>query len=77
MYTPVNPSFTIYKWGLRGSKLHRRVFVMKSSVFNTTAWLPGPVGLENVIDTMMNCRETVYGRHTTFETRPSALMSRT
>ena len=20
MYTPVNPSFTIYKWGLRGSK---------------------------------------------------------
>ena len=28
MYTPVNPSFTIYKWGLRGSKLYRRVFVM-------------------------------------------------
>ena len=29
MYTPVNPSFTIKKWGLRGSKLYRRVFVMK------------------------------------------------
>ena len=28
MYTPVNPSFTIEKWGLRGSKLYRRVFVM-------------------------------------------------
>ena len=28
MYTPVNPSFTIKKWGLRGSKLYRYVFVM-------------------------------------------------
>ena len=28
MYTPVNPSFTIQKWGLRGSKLYRHVFVM-------------------------------------------------
>ena len=28
LYTPVNPSFTVKKWGLRGSKLHRRVFVM-------------------------------------------------
>ena len=27
MYTPVNPSFTIYKWGLRGSTLYRHVFV--------------------------------------------------
>ena len=25
---PVNPSFTIYKWGLRKSKLYRYVFVM-------------------------------------------------
>ena len=33
MYTPVNPSFTIKKWGLRGSKLYRHVFVMtKQSV---------------------------------------------
>ena len=30
MYSPVNPSFTIWKWGLRGWKLYRRVFVMKS-----------------------------------------------
>ena len=29
MYTPVNPSFTKKKWGLRGSKLYRRVFVME------------------------------------------------
>ena len=28
MFTPVNPSFTILKWGLRGSKLCRHVFVM-------------------------------------------------
>ena len=28
MYTPLNPSFTIEKWGLRGSKLYRHVFVM-------------------------------------------------
>ena len=28
MYTPVNPSFTIEKWGLRGSTLYRHVFVM-------------------------------------------------
>ena len=34
MYTPVNPSFTIKKWGLRGSKLYRHVFVMHSVVSN-------------------------------------------
>ena len=28
MYTPVNPCFTVWKWGLRGSKLYRHVFVM-------------------------------------------------
>ena len=28
MYTPVNPSCTIKKWSLRGSKLYRHVFVM-------------------------------------------------
>ena len=28
MYTPVNPSFTIEKWVLRGSKLYRHVFAM-------------------------------------------------
>ena len=28
MYTPVNPSFTIQKWGLWGSKLYRYVFLM-------------------------------------------------
>ena len=29
MYTPVNPSFTIQKWGLRGSTLYRYVFLME------------------------------------------------
>ena len=28
LYTPVKPSFTFLKWGLRGSKLYRYVFVM-------------------------------------------------
>ena len=28
MYTPVNPSFTMKRWGLRVSKLYRHVFVM-------------------------------------------------
>ena len=27
MYTPINPSFTILKWGLKGSK---HAFVMKN-----------------------------------------------
>ena len=31
LYTHVNLSFTIWKWGLRGSKLDRYVFVMKDS----------------------------------------------
>ena len=34
MSTPVNPSFTIYKWGLRGSKLYRYVFVMEGSIYH-------------------------------------------
>ena len=31
MYTPVNPSFTIEKWGVRGCSLHGLVFVMDLS----------------------------------------------
>ena len=31
MYTPVNPSFTTEKWGLRGSKLYKYVSVMAQS----------------------------------------------
>ena len=29
MFTPVNPSFTIQKRGLRGSKIYRHVFLME------------------------------------------------
>ena len=32
IYTPVNPSFAIKKWGLRGSKLYRYVFVMHFNI---------------------------------------------
>ena len=28
MYTPVNPKFTIYKWGVRGYTLHGHVSIM-------------------------------------------------
>ena len=38
MYTPVNPSFTIQKWGLRGSKLYRYVFVMPLHIFFDIAY---------------------------------------
>ena len=44
MYTPVNPSFTKWKWGLRGSKLYWHVFVMEwkimdyKSIFHTGVW---------------------------------------
>ena len=31
VYTPVNPSFTIYKWNVRRSSLHALVFVMSIS----------------------------------------------
>ena len=37
--TPVNPSFTI-KWGLRGSKLYRHVFVMKSQMAANLSSVP-------------------------------------
>ena len=30
MYTHVNPSFTIEKWGKRGSELHGRVSMMET-----------------------------------------------
>ena len=30
MYTPVNPSFTIQKWGVRGYKSHGNVILMLS-----------------------------------------------
>ena len=32
MFTPVNPRFTMEKWGIRGSKLYRYVYVMKFSI---------------------------------------------
>ena len=35
IYTPVNTTFTIWKWGLKGSKLYRYVFVMKTGVYRS------------------------------------------
>ena len=34
MYTPVNPNFTINKWGLNGTNLYRHVFVMRQKYIN-------------------------------------------
>ena len=31
-YTPVNPSFAIYKWGMRGYILHGYVFMMTCTI---------------------------------------------
>ena len=36
MYTSVNPSFTINKWGLSRSKLYRHVLVMSDLVYTVS-----------------------------------------
>ena len=41
MYTPVNPSFTIQKWGLRGSKLYTvdsRYLKLQGTLWNTSRY---------------------------------------
>ena len=47
MYTLVNPSFTIQKWGLRGSKLHWYVFVT-GICYNLQAYKLGLYGPKTV-----------------------------
>ena len=47
MYTPVNPSFTINKWDLRGSSLHGHVFVMPWQILLTSSRRQGQL-LEGV-----------------------------
>ena len=49
IYTPVNPSFTIYKWDLSGSKLYRHVFVMDTidNLFLTHLWCLGKAGFRD------------------------------
>ena len=34
MYTPVNPNFTILKWGVRGSSLHGHVIMMPTALID-------------------------------------------
>ena len=50
MYTPVNPSFAIKKWGLKGSKLYRWVFVMvygyAGAIYNENS-IPLPLSILN------------------------------
>ena len=42
MYTPVNPGFTIKKWGLRGLKLYRHVFLMCRNYVLSWYWRNTP-----------------------------------
>ena len=37
MYTPVNPTFIIYKWGVRGYKTHGQVILVMFLTFRFTA----------------------------------------
>ena len=39
MYTPVHPSFTLQKWGVRGYSLHGLVFVIDTGVYNAEVLL--------------------------------------
>ena len=36
-YTPANPSFSIYKWGLRGYTFHGHVFLMEQQVITESS----------------------------------------
>ena len=47
MYTPVNPSFSIQKWGVRGCSLHGLVFVMYSQY--NTEWIANTEALAKTI----------------------------
>ena len=54
MYTPVNPSFTILKWGLSGSKLYRHVFVMDYEQTNSkNIILCVPIMLSELVENMI------------------------
>ena len=57
MYTPVNPRFTIEKWGLRGSKLFRRVFVTSKS---NESWFPTCIlRLRNIMHNYQNFQHKI------------------
>ena len=55
MNTPVNPSFTIKKWGVRGSTLYRLLSMMTSSPgsvptsgsVTSPKWQPQSLGLDD------------------------------
>ena len=48
MYTPVKPSFTIKKWGLRGSKLYRHVFAIKILICHLLTFKCSAVRADNI-----------------------------
>ena len=54
MYTPVNPSFSIQKWGLKESKSGRHVFVMYSKILTCSVvikpFMPIKGTLANSVD---------------------------
>ena len=48
MYTPVNPFYYKKKWGLRASKLYRRVFVMSAQNIDCSYALEPPRFLSRI-----------------------------
>ena len=55
MYTPVNPNFTISKWGVRGYTLHGHVSMMSSlSPFKVNRWTMNAIKLY-VVGINNNC----------------------
>ena len=66
MYTPVNHSFTIEKWGLRGSKLYRHVFVMWETLVSAS------VDLDKIIDEVtQDCVQLTETFAVTRKTKPN------
>ena len=60
LYTPVNPNFTISKWGVRGYKSHGHVCLMMTLLLCTFLYRP--------------CPETTFDRYTEVIAKPIRYM---
>ena len=61
MYTPVNPSFTIQRWSLRGSNLYRYVLVMCPKIRFLTQ------RLKYLVNEMLELNLKLYDRNRAFD----------
>ena len=70
MYTPVTPSFTLKKWGLRESKLYKGVFVMGAGVTDVLLYMKKHVQIRRMVPNNISCiclltnlgSRTVFGK---------------